>query len=776
LFPIALIGVVFLVSWWQVILGLRWLVPGDILYVFLPFNASPLAHSPQNFIVSDLALQFFPWRQVARDSWLHWRIPLWNPLALGGSPLLANDQSAPFSPFNLLDVPLRVARGMSYAMLLKLWVAGAGTALYLRRLGAGAAGATLGGLAFGTCSFMVVWLGWPHTSVAALIPWGFAAVEWYLQSRKRLALAALAAVIGVQFLGGHVETSAQFGFPLAVYALARAVVEPRALRALGGLAVAGAIGAMLAAIQLLPFLDFLRYSDAASARLSLGSQHLPAESLVSWLIPNRLGNPGVDGMPRVNPNYNESTAFVGVWALILAPVGIWRLWIAKRSAAVALAGLMLICAGVVYGPLAPGAAHLPIFAVTNNERLIVVLCFVMAVMAGLGVTALFERENASQPGDGGGHLLATAMLMTGYMIAVVLAAAWVGFLIAPGISDQLPRVGGFLGFWVAVGALSLVGALAFVLAAGRRGRFARSPAALVGLTCLAVLEAALFAGPFNPREKREDVPPRSPLVAWLQSNVPDDRLVGLPGGVLFPETATIYGLHDMDGYDPLIDPRVHMYWSRADADYDRGTPDRRTYAVLGRPGPDWLAAAGVRYVVTPTDRLVDGSASLYAAEGLTVSKLAGARSFASVAERPVRVSGPAEAVNLLAAGPLQATAVEGETPGGAAATGSVSVLARIADRVDLDVSVTTAATVLISQSYAPGWVATVDGRSTSVKPANVILQSVLVPAGRHRVTLEYQPESVRHGALLSAAGVLGLLVLIVPGKLWHRRATLDKDG
>ena len=47
------------------------------------------------------------------------------------------------------------------------------------------------------------------------------------------------------------------------------------------------------------------------------------------------------------------------------------------------------------------------------------------------------------------------------------------------------------------------------------------------------------------------------------------------------------------------------------------------------------------------------------------------------------------------------------------------------------------------------------GQAAAVRPADVLFQAVQVPAGRHRLTLSYEPVSFKLGV---AATVLGLIL------------------
>ena len=71
----------------------------------------------------------------------------------------------------------------------------------------------------------------------------------------------------------------------------------------------------------------------------------------------------------------------------------------------------------------------------------------------------------------------------------------------------------------------------------------------------------------------------------------------------------------------------------------------------------------------------------------------------------------------------------------------------------------TAAQLLVTnESFYPGWMALLDGDETKLIRVNGDFMGVLAPAGRHEIRLEFRPESLRIGRLLSCFG-LGLLVV-----------------
>ena len=68
-------------------------------------------------------------------------------------------------------------------------------------------------------------------------------------------------------------------------------------------------------------------------------------------------------------------------------------------------------------------------------------------------------------------------------------------------------------------------------------------------------------------------------------------------------------------------------------------------------------------------------------------------------------------------------------------------------------------TLVISETWFPGWRAWVDGKATSVLQVHGALQGVAVPAGAHTIEVRYRPLSVIVGACGTAAFVVAAAVL-----------------
>ena len=747
------------ILWGRVLIGRSVLVPGDILYGVPPWSASAGAHAPVNALVSDTVVTTLAWQTVVHSAIWHGHLPLWNTHALEGSPLFANDQTAAFFPLTIMALPFDPAHAVSLAMIAKLWIAGVGMALFLRQLGAGGKAAFLGGLAFATSSYIIVWLGYPNSTPAALLPIGLASVEWFLRKGRPLALAVLALDVGLMFLAGHAPSEAQLIGAMGVYAAIR-LAAPRAhrLKEIGALLGAMVTGVLVGGIQVLPFWEALRLGVTFNLRQGshAGEGHLSLTALATWIFPNSRGNPSIDGLTGRLPNFSESAGFAGVGALLLASLGALWLWRRQRSAAVALVTLLLLCVGIVYGPLSPFAGRLPILAVSNNARLIAVLCFCVAALGGLGLEVVASAPaRRSKTGSGLG--------LGGVAILIVLTAAWfILHRVRGRVDSLLPMVHGYFGFWLVVGGLSVLAAVLFITA----GLWGGSPrAASTGLAALAVVEAMLFAWPFNPVTRLSEVPPRSQAMDWMRSHAGDGE-VAAAFPAMIPESATLYGLRDVGGYDLVVTPRVVGFWTAADPGFEF----KDNHTNLSRPGAAWLAAAGVTEMLSPGDQVLPGATQTFQGEGVTIGAIPMARPFAYAASRTVLVSSPETAAQALKPDPLAAVAVEGGCCAGVQGRATVSVLERGDDVVRLKVNAEAATTVVVGQAFYPGWNAQLDGHQTTIQPANILFQSVQVPAGSHDLTLRYQPSSFVLGALLSLLGIAGLFGLIALERLLPRRS------
>ncbi|MDQ6672592.1 MAG: YfhO family protein, partial [Chloroflexota bacterium] len=98
--------------------------------------------------------------------------------------------------------------------------------------------------------------------------------------------------------------------------------------------------------------------------------------------------------------------------------------------------------------------------------------------------------------------------------------------------------------------------------------------------------------------------------------------------------------------------------------------------------------------------------------------------------------------------------------------GVATITSYAADAVKMHTSASGDTWLVLSDTYYPGWVASVDGQPTSILRGDVLFRVVPVPAGEHDVEFRFEPASVRLGLLIS----LGTLLFVGAGLVFAGRS------
>jgi hypothetical protein len=242
-------------------------------------------------------------------------------------------------------------------------------------------------------------------------------------------------------------------------------------------------------------------------------------------------------------------------------------------------------------------------------------------------------------------------------------------------------------------------------------------------------------------------------------------------------------LDEIQGYNPL---QLQRYVDFVAAMNGERQDYHTAYLLPSGTGSPLLDLLDVRYVLIdaslPQDRedvaaLRDGRREVFRNNEVIIYETEDFPGRAWIVHEAQAV-GPDEALPLLTSGAVdpQVTALlEGPVPPVAAPTSGDSEVAQVT-RVDPDgltLSTTSSAdgVLVISEIYANGWRAWVDGAETPVLPAFHALQGIALPAGDHVVTLRYEPLSLRLGLWISGLAFLAFLA----AALWRLWAHLQGD-
>lgn len=81
------------------------------------------------------------------------------------------------------------------------------------------------------------------------------------------------------------------------------------------------------------------------------------------------------------------------------------------------------------------------------------------------------------------------------------------------------------------------------------------------------------------------------------------------------------------------------------------------------------------------------------------------------------------------------------------------------NRLVIDTDADTPSVLVVSELSYPGWEAKTDGADVALHTADFLLRGIMMPAGKHRVEMEYKAPAARNGAFISLFTLLGLIGL-----------------
>ncbi len=458
-------------------------------------------------LTGDAVIQNYPLRVLAGEILRHGHLPVYNPFAWGGTPLLASANAGAVFP----DIVL-------FALLpaLPAWVAtevvafaGAAIGLYtfLRLDRLRPLCAALGGAAFAFGGFVTSQA--VHVDVvetAAALPWVLVGLDRVARGpdRHRLAWTAfLGAATATAALAASPEAAFYAAVAALIYAGSALVRSARRILTAALFVAGGGAGALVSAVQVLPAARFLAISQRADVTLSyLVAGGLRAAQLPLLVAPHILGG-GPVGLTTYVGRYNlgEIDAYPGVLALV-AGVALAFRWRSGAATHIRVWYLIGITGFVIaLGSATPLPHLLHLLPVIDASRL-PSRALLLVALASAALFAYWSAEvldpgstlpprRARTSGPPEGRLARFAPLAAPAAILVVVAVVAVG---GPAVARSLAgkptgswsvaRVAPYLGLTTAIA----LAAAWFVVAGPGLARRQR----VLVLVALAVVDLALF--------------------------------------------------------------------------------------------------------------------------------------------------------------------------------------------------------------------------------------------------------------------------------------------
>ena len=806
------------------------------------------------FYYHDIQYYFIPYHRLVVDIVQQGHLPLWNPYAFSGIPLLGDGQTAIFYPPNWLSFVLPPAAAINYTILLQFSLAGAGMFTFTRSLGVGRWAATLAAIAFMFNGFLATRM--VHLSImsgAALVPFVFWAVEqWRLRpGPARFALAAL--LVAVQALAGHPQVPVYTAAGVLVYLVVRAATSapPTArwravLWAGAALVMAYTAGYCLAAIQLLPWIDFARLSPRASnASFNL----VAGQSIIGydWLL---VLFPYIFGGVRTSifhpePPYLpaaiyvwERAAYVGILPLTLAAIALLTRdaepatsgaqeggatsLLARRSTVIALGAVLLVGVLIAGGRdtfVAQIVYATPVLGkLRAYSRAVVLLTFAVPALAAIGLQRMIELpRDQVLPYTLRRRLIWVAVgLIALFGIAVLALPPLLTGSANPGRVAMAARLSPSRAttYVPLIWAATTAGLLLW----WSRFGVARRPILAIALVAADMI---VFAVSFNPTAEPGEIEGTPPSVAFLQNDqtpfrtatfITEEKIPpSLARSQLAMSWSMVYGISNINGFNSL-QPRRYtdlVFGSQVeDVSYGFLANNRLLQAdsnilsmlntkyllvqpgVRARPGPDYRRVFTDETVTIYRNRKVYPRA-YFVSELYTEDDPKKALSivthptFDPRHEAVIEADLPEELLDHLVLPTASSRREEPSTqdalrveeslnPDTAQDADKQRVVGQAAFRqvspthLQIDTQTDHDRFLVVSEMFAPGWQATIDGQPAPIYQANYVLRGLIVPAGKHTIQMVYRPASAVAGAGISGTmALLSLVMAIAGGRGWR---------
>jgi membrane protein YfhO len=740
------------------LLGLT-VTPMTVLADTFPWRAVVTPEPPPNAALTDIAQMFHPWLIWVGEQVRHGVIPLWNPHAYTGVPFFGNGQSALLFPLTWLPAVMPAAIAVTVVSWLRLFGIGLATYWFLRTLAISPVPALTGSWTFMLSATVIGWLQWTLASTLMFLPALLAATERLRRAPGRRTMAVLALLVALDLCAGYPQATLHALIVTTAWALTRCV-GAGAPTFVARYAGSVALGLSLAAVQVLPFAEYVRESSVFAYR---GQWTLPlytsGATAATFVMPYFYGT-GAESWGRWQ--FNILTGWVGIVPLAVLPIAVvaaWR-WPGGRL----FLGLAALALALHYG--APGLAalaELPGLSLGTNLRLMPLIAFALATLAAFGLERLRD-PSAPHPGLRWAVCLWFALVVGLSFLAVVVHQAEPG---ARALSFPLPAQ-----YAVALVALTIVTVVvARVLAGGIAPGRAMPALAMLQLTSLLPLAAT-----YNPSVDRASFYPSTPAIAHLQREAADGSRVLMPGHV-----GLVYGLFEAHGYDGLTPRRLEevagsVGSGRALLSGLLENPVALHGSEPLTPARLWISPVfdlvGVRQALLPPGTSTPRPKLGVAYDGpdgrVFRNEAALPRAFLvgrgrCVDDRQARSLIAARAVDfrqevLLADCGEAAPAAEPDPGASARITGYGPHAVQIRAVTDRP------AYLVLTDTWYPGWAARVDGREVRLWRANHAFRAVSVPPGEHLVEFRYEPGWLTLGLAISGASLAGVALMLSTGR------------
>lgn len=740
----------------------RGMVPFPSKYLasfFSPWSAYPQFYGPvKNSAMPDVIGQIYPWKTFTVETFKNGMIPFWNPYSFGGTPHLANYQSAVLSPLNLGFFIMPFVTWWSMLVLLQPLLAGLCTYIFARSLKQTASGALISSLSFMFCGFITCWMGYATLGYAiAFLPLALLAIEKYFQEKKSRFLVLLSLSIPLSFFSGHFQISLYFLLFVFAYCVFK-YIQTRDGRSILYLLFSIFFGILLCAPQIFPTMEL--YTQSFRSTIFQKTEFIPWGYFPTLLAPDFFGNP-VTGNAWYG-SYAEWNAYIGIVGLFLA---IFSLKNMRRGIILFLA-IMALCS-LLFAFDSPAQSALvmlkiPVLSTSALSRIIVLFSFSAALLSGFGLDYIIQDIKQRK--------YKGIVILFG-IFTIILLGLWAVSILKIFLSPEHAAIArSNLKFPTIIFA-----GLFVILGIGVIRKSKKVPMIVTILLVLLVsFDMLRFASKWMPFDPKNLMYPEAPVTRFYKNIQDSNRVIGNYGA----EGSVYFLLPAVIGYDAVYIRRYGQFIASLDQGKLKDSyrsiveyPKMGKYALLGA---NFLGARFIVHKITDGQNVWEFPFWKYDPKTIKllfddhkyqVLENTNAYPRAFLVSTVVKETDPQKILDKMFSSSFNlrnSAVVEGNLGlSGSLGTGSAKIIKYLANKITISTVSSNSSFLVLTDSFYPGWVATVDGKGTPIYRTDFAFRGVQVPQGKHMIEFEYQPASFRYGIYTAIIGVLGLVILAI---------------
>lgn len=710
------------------------------------FEGYPAGIPVKNPIMADVVSFTYPMQTLVAREIASGHLPLWNPYILGGSPLLANFQSAPFAITNVVYLFFSEVAAWNVKLYLAHVLCMVTFCLLMRSFSLSKRASLIGATIYAFSGFTLIWSQWSaHTLAASFIPAIIYFIKKYGETKSLRAGALISLMLAFQIFSGYPQLTIYTVGVIILSILFFSNWQKQFISTATHYAFFLALGLLFASIQLVPGLELLKLSQRSTELHPFEWAFLPLSKLITFVIPDYFGN-HVTANYWGPQDYTSNTGFVGMIAIFLMGIAS-----SGKKTKVFYFFLSIALYGVIMS--FPTTLSLLLwksgvlgFNAASAHRAMIMWSLGVSGLAALGFDALLQKRVSYQ------RVIRWIFLSSITIAGIVLVALYNRF-----ITHDLHYVTALRN--MVLPTVLLVSVSSFTILFLRKKI---SDAIFYAAVLLFVVtELFSFGWKFTPFTPKQFLYPDTSITNEL--NAP--WVTRTTGNTVIPVNFRMsYGIPSLEGYDAVYPARAAQYISSLNALSSTSRVSGR-YALVDDIHSALVPLASVNSIITSNPSEFD---SLRYKTVLTENKttiledtlaLPSAYFVQKIIYKP-----RSEVIETLLSkefDPKNSVVLEGQLPEGNCTSAQVISNISLFGERTIEVETKGGCVLVVTDSFYPGWIASIDGAQTRIYAANYLFRAIYVPDGHHLVRFVYRPDSFLVGAIITFLSGVVIFMLVL---------------